>query len=360
LQERRASNKGLTRPELSVLVSYVKAQLKEELVISTVPDDVYMLNSVEDAFPQRLREQFNDKVHEHRLRKEIISNQLANDLVNHMGITFVDRMSQSTGVDSSVVMRAYVSAREVFDMSGLWKQIEQLDYQISSEVQMELMSELMHLVRRGTRWFIRNRRGIIEPAVEIENFKKTVELLRDALPNIIHGDMQNVRYESCQRYIEMGVPEELASCLASVRELYPFLGIIEAAGVIKAPAEKVAELFFSLSEKLQLDWFDRQITQLKVENYWQAMARETYRDDLEWQLRTLTEGAMRHMCEKGEVKACVERWMDQQEIMVSRWKSLVTQLQATSVHEFAMYSVAIRELLDMAQSSKYVEVGEVG
>ena len=37
LAERRASGKGLTRPELSVLTCYVKSQLKEQLVATTVP-----------------------------------------------------------------------------------------------------------------------------------------------------------------------------------------------------------------------------------------------------------------------------------------------------------------------------------
>ena len=118
----------------------------------------------------------------------------------------------------------------------------------------------------------------------------------------------------------------------------------------------MADLFFCLADRLELDWFAKQISDLKIDNTWQAMARETYRDDLEWQLRTLTEGAMRHICEKGDVEACIERWMEQQHILVDRWRTMLAELHGTEVQEFAMYSVAIRELLDMAQSSKYGEV----
>jgi glutamate dehydrogenase len=359
LQERRAAGKGLTRPELSILVSYVKSQLKENLVDSPIPDDPYMLNAVETAFPQRLRSDFNSLVHEHRLRREIISTQLANDLVNHMGITFVNRMAQSTGVTTSEIVSAYVTARDVFGLPELWQQIESLDYQVDADVQMELMAELMRLIRRASRWFIRNRRGQIEPAVEIARFKKHVAELRGALPKLIRGEIKESRFAVCQSYLAKGVPQELATSIASVRELYPFLGIIEAAQEMDAPYEKVAELFFSLSDRLELDWFASQISQIKIDNYWQAMARESYRDDLEWQLRALTVGAMRHICEKGDVEACIDRWMDQQSILVGRWRLMLTELHATQVQEFAMFSVAIRELLDMAQSSKYGEVAAV-
>ncbi|ARN76169.1 NAD-glutamate dehydrogenase [Oceanicoccus sagamiensis] len=356
LQERRASGKGLTRPELSVLISYVKSELKEELADTSIPDDQYMLAAVETAFPQRLRDDFNTLVHNHRLRKEIIATQLANDMVNHMGITFVDRLAQSTGANSSDIVRAYVTARDVFDMPNLWAQIEALDYKVTSEVQTELMSELMRLVRRASRWFIRNRRGLIEPTIEVANFKQAVSDLHEVLPSLLRGDLKDIRYNICQRYISQGVPEQLASAIASVRELYPFLGIIEASQSMDAPPAKVADLFFCLADRLELDWFAKQISDLKIDNYWQAMARETYRDDLEWQLRTLTEGAMRHICEKGDVEACIERWMEQQHLLVDRWRTMLAELHATEVHEFAMYSVAIRELLDMAQSSKYGEV----
>ncbi|MCJ8300937.1 MAG: NAD-glutamate dehydrogenase, partial [Pseudomonadales bacterium] len=42
MAERAHSGVGLTRPELSVLISYAKADLKESLLLTTVPDDSYV------------------------------------------------------------------------------------------------------------------------------------------------------------------------------------------------------------------------------------------------------------------------------------------------------------------------------
>ncbi|MBL4826544.1 MAG: NAD-glutamate dehydrogenase [Spongiibacteraceae bacterium] len=352
LLERKAAGKGLTRPELSLLTSYLKTQLQDALLASDVPDDPHMLKVVETAFPPLLAVDFKPQIHAHRLHREIISTQLANDLVNTMGITFVYRLGLSTGVDISDVVRAYVTARDVFDMRDHWQQIEALDYRVSTEIQMSLMSELMRLVRRASRWFVRNRREKIEPAVELVRFREAVCLLQKQIPDLLCGHSKEHWQQQKQHYLDAGVPENLAS----FSDYYPFLGIIEAAQEISAPIEKVAEMFFRLAEKLELDWFSTQISNLKVENSWQAMARESYRDDLEWQIRMLTVGAMRHICEKGDIDACIERWMLQQSQLVERWQAMLTQLHTSDSHEIAMYSVAIRELLDLAQSSRFGEV----
>ncbi len=358
LLERKGNGKGLTRPELAVLISYVKSQMKEQLANTSITEDKYISAAMETAFPQRLRADFNQEIYSHRLRKEIIATQVANDMVNHMGITYVDRITQSTGADYNNMVRAYITSRDVFGMPELWGQIETLDYQLSSEQQMKMMAELMRLVRRGSRWFIRNRRGLIEPSVEVTSFKPAVERLREKLADLLPENLANARSTLQSMYVDDGVPESLAASLASIRELYPFLSIIDASQTLKVPEEQVAELFFHLSERLDLNWFAQQISDLKIDNYWQAMARESYRDDLEWQLRTLTEGAMRHISVGKDMSTCIDHWMEQQSQLIERWRGMLAELHASETQDFAMYSVAIRELLDMAQISKYGEVSE--
>ncbi|WP_197485616.1 NAD-glutamate dehydrogenase domain-containing protein, partial [Oleiphilus sp. HI0061] len=151
ITERKSLDMGLTRPELSVLISYVKGDLKEELINSNLPDDDHLSDEIEVAFPQQIVKKYGAQLHDHRLRREIISTQVANDMVNHMGITFVERLKQSTGASSSSVALAYIIARDVFDLENIWGQIEDLDYLISSDLQYSMMAELMSLMRRACR-----------------------------------------------------------------------------------------------------------------------------------------------------------------------------------------------------------------
>ncbi|MDY6797997.1 MAG: NAD-glutamate dehydrogenase, partial [Pseudomonadota bacterium] len=99
LAERMVDKKGLTRPELSVLISYVKGDLKQQLIDSALPDEPLLEPEMHKVFPRALTRRFGKELKEHQLRREIIATQIANDMVNHMGITFVERLGQSTGAD---------------------------------------------------------------------------------------------------------------------------------------------------------------------------------------------------------------------------------------------------------------------
>ena len=351
--ERWASGKGLTRPELSVLISYAKSQMKEALVETDVPDNDYMATAVETAFPERLRNEYRDLIHGHRLRREIISTQVANDMVNNMGITFVDRISQSTGAGFGEIAKSYVTARDIFSMAHYWSMIEELDYHVDSDVQIALLTKLTHLVRRSSRWFIRNRRAALDPVQEITGFKTSIERLVSALPQLLVGKVQDDWQQQTLSFVEAGVPEPLARYIAGASEMYSLLGIIEAAREIDVDVVKIGEVFFLLANKLEIDWFARQIADIKIDNHWQAMAREAFRDDLEWQMRALAISALRFMKDDETSVDGVSRWVDERSSLIGRWRSMLCDLQGAESQDFAMYSVAIRELLDMAQRSKF-------
>ena len=92
-----------------------------------------------------------------------------------------------------------------------------------------------------------------------------------------------------------------------------------------------------------------QINAAKVDNEWQALARDAYMEDLEWQQRTLATAALKHICEKRDMIACLRRWETQKKPLVDRWREMLTELHATDSPDFAMYAVANRELLDLAR-----------
>ena len=144
----------------------------------------------------------------------------------------------------------------------------------------------------------------------------------------------------------------MAGRVAGTQLAYTALGIIQAAAETEASLENVANLYFFMGERLELDWFSSQIMAANVDNEWQALARDTYMEDLEWQQRTLAVGALRHLDEEGNLLACMHQWEKEQESLLGRWQSMLAELHATESPDFSMFAVANRELLDLAQSSK--------
>lgn len=354
INERVAAGHGLTRPELSVLISYSKIDLKEQLLNSLVPDDDYLTRDMETAFPPTLVSKFSEAMRRHRLKREIVSTQIANDLVNHMGITFVQRLKESTGMSPANVAGAYVIVRDIFHLPHWFRQIEALDYQVSADVQLELMDELMRLGRRATRWFLRARRNEQNAARDVAHFGPHLKELGLKLDELLSGEIRENWQARYQAYVAAGVPELLARMVAGTSHLYTLLPIIEASDVTGQDPAEVAKAYFAVGSALDITWYLQQISALPVENNWQALAREAFRDDVDWQQRAITISVLQQGDGTQDVEARLALWMAQHEGMIERWRAMLVEIRAASGTDYAMYAVANRELLDLALSGQAV------
>ena len=356
LAERLAAGQGLTRAELSVLISYSKIDLKEQLLKSLVPDDDYLTRDMETAFPPSLVSKFADSMRRHRLKREIVSTQIANDLVNNMGITFVQRLKESTGMSPANVAGAYVIVRDIFHPPHWFRQIEALDYQVPAEVQLTLMDELMRLGRRATRWFLRSRRNEQDAGRDTAHFGPKIAQLGLKLDELLEGPTRErwmVRY---QGFVDAGVPELLARMVAGTSHLYTLLPIIEAADVTGHDPAQVAKAFFAVGSSLDLTWYLQEISNLPVENNWQALAREAFRDDIDLQQRAITISVLQMVDAPQDMDARVALWAEQHRVMVERWRAMLDDLRNATGTDYAMYAVANRELVDLAMSGQAVVV----
>ncbi|HAG92730.1 MAG TPA: NAD-glutamate dehydrogenase [Gammaproteobacteria bacterium] len=355
LHDRIVNGRGLMRPELSTLLSYTKAILKDELTHSTLPDDDYICHEIERAFPRVLVEKYSEPLYAHKLRREIVATQVASGMVDFMGITFVHRMKDAAGASVPDIARAFIASRDVFDLENWWRQIEALDYKIEASEQLEMMRMLIRLMRRATRWFLRNNRCGVNVSEAIERFRDGVQAVANSLPAVLSGPRREVWVSRHNRYVEKGVPSTLATFIAGADSMLPVLGIIQAAEVTRKPVAEVAEVYFALGSHLDLYWFNEEINALNIENHWQALAREAYRDDLDWQQRTLTVGVLQMASEAHTVEERVSAWAEHHETMISRWKALISEFHSMDVKEFSMYGVALRELMDLAQTTLHSE-----
>ena len=120
LTERKTRGQGLTRPELSVLLSYDKIKLFQQLLDSDVPEDPYLSRELERYFPEPLREPYAEHMQRHRLKREIIATAVTNSTINRMGATFMMRMAEDTGQSAAAIAKAFTAAREILDARELW------------------------------------------------------------------------------------------------------------------------------------------------------------------------------------------------------------------------------------------------
>jgi glutamate dehydrogenase len=351
LEERAVNQQGMLLPELSVLISYAKSVLKGDLIASQVPDDPVMERYVERIFPGVLVERYREEMYQHRLKREIVANQVANDLVDHMGITFVRRLIDATGAGRPEIARAYVIAREVFQLGGLWERIEGLDNRVPSQVQYDMMLDLMRLIRRATRWFLRVRVGL-DTRDTIDYFAPRLAQLQEGIGKRLRGEELEGWETRRAQLVEAGVPEALAGTVAAAASHYAGLGIIQAARQSNEKPQKVAEVYSEIGDRLELQWLVGQITALKVRDSWQAQARDTFRDDVDRQQLALTVSVMQMEAGARDASERVDQWLELNAGMHRRWCKLLEQVGSGSQGGFPLFAVAVRELVDLAESSQ--------
>jgi glutamate dehydrogenase len=337
-----------TRPELAVLVCYSKAMLKEALLEADLLSEPWLASSVNRAFPAELVSRYSSEIEQHQLRQEIAATQLANDLVDRMGFSFFFRQMESTGASAGEVVRAYSIVLNVLDIEALWQRIE-TDLQLDARVQLDLLHRLMRLVRRTTRWFLRNRRLSLNCTHSIAQFAGPMQIMAEQMPELHEAEWMKLWNTERDELMALGVDQSLASRLAAADSLFLTLGIVDISLKQQQPIEQTGQLYFSLGEYLSLDWFMAQIVDLQPQNRWQDLARESYVDDLESQRRSLTACLLNRPEE--DISLRLQAWQQQQRPLINRWQAMVADLRRGTAADFAMISVALRELLDLVQAS---------
>ncbi|MGM0525459.1 MAG: NAD-glutamate dehydrogenase [Pseudomonadota bacterium] len=346
LAERQAANQGLTRPELSVITAYGKMVLKEQLITDEITEDPYHSRELFESFPRPLQKQFAETMESHPLKGQIIATKLANNIVNDMGPNFVLRKQEATGASVAEVASAYVVARECFRVEELWQQIEDLDNKVPAESQNEILFQLRRMVRRATRWFLRHRNPSLNGIQEhIEFYMPAFDDLRENCLDYMTEDEAEVLRDSAKKYQELGYPADLAKKIACLSTVFSAMDVAEIAHDTQQSFNIVGELYFHLGAKLNLHWFLNQINQKPVANHWQALARAAFREELDWQQRSLTLVVLKSTEEANKPEQKLQDWIDQNEALLQRWQSMLSDFRTTKSHEFAKFSVALRELM---------------
>ncbi len=349
MQARRETGAGLTRPELAVLVSYAKIELKQTLVASPIVHDPRFNSALHSAFPTSLLTAFPEAVEAHPLRAEISATQIANDMVNRMGITWFDRIRSTTGADAGRIASAYLISLRIHEVDAHWEAIESLDGKIGADVQAELFADAIHLVTRSTNWLLQNRRQALDPVSCIDHYRAPladVLASKDSLESVIPASRW---YERYAEYCERMVPEGLSAWCASAESRYWLMDMIDIARQLDQELRSVASVYFSLGEKLNLTWLDQQMRAFRASSHWQVLATIHFRDELDHQLRNLTSSVFSEPLHgEGSPEERLEAWSEDKRMLLGRWERMLSDMQAASDVDCAVFSVAHGVLRELA------------
>ena len=167
-------------------------------------EDQVISREVLEVFPATLVAAHERALLDHRLAREIIATQLANDVVGHLGITFVVHLSEFVGGSVSEIVRAAYVAMESFGIRERYRAIEALS--VTEDVKLAMLLELIRLGRRVTRWLLRHRRGMVAVRDPIDENVSTSDFEDDTADSLL-ADLKPTMYAKGTEYTLKTLPE---------------------------------------------------------------------------------------------------------------------------------------------------------
>ncbi|SDG63703.1 glutamate dehydrogenase [Sinosporangium album] len=351
LAERRQAGLGLTAPEFSILLAYTKLVVESELLASDLADDPYLASWLVSYFPTALRERFRDHMDSHPLHREIITTTIVNDLVNASGTTFMFRLGEETGASTADITRAYLVTREVFDFPSYWQAIEELDNEVDTLTQLAMLLEGRKLIERGTRWLLANRRPPLDLESTVSHFAKGMNGLIPHIPGLLAGRDLVTFEERRDSYIARGVPEELATRVASMVPAFSTFDLVEVAFQSGRPIQEVAEVYFDLADRLQLARLRERVIALPRDSRWNSMARAALRDDLYAAHARITLDLLTRTTSGLTPEERLVQWTESNSAAVARSRQTLSEIWESDNFDLATLSVALRAIRTLVATS---------
>ncbi|GGR49608.1 NAD-glutamate dehydrogenase [Streptomyces netropsis] len=344
IRERLSQGRGLTQPELAVLLAYIKITTAEELLATDLPDDKYLERLLFAYFPEALRTAFAEQIDAHALRREIITTVLVNDTVNSGGSTFLHRLREETGASLEEIVRAQTAAREIFGLGRVWDAVETLDNTVAADVQTRIRLHSRRLVERGTRWLLNNRPQPLQLAETIDFFRDGVAVVWFQLPKLLRGADSEWWQSIHDELVEAGVPDDLAVRVAGFSSVFPALDIVATGERTGKDPLDVAEVYYDLGDRLHISQLMDRIIELPRADRWQSMARASIREDLYAAHAALTSDILAVGNGSSTPEERFQAWEEKNAALLNRARTTLDEIRGSDAFDLANLSVAMRTM----------------
>jgi len=350
ITERKLKNQGLTRPELAILLAYTKIYVKEEILKSNLIANIYFDDLLFSAFPQSIKEKFDQDIKNHYLRKEIIATQLSNKMINTMGISFPLRLKNETGASIYNISIAQSIAANIYNAENTKKIIQSLDNIIPIKTQYDLLHLVRQLLNMATRWFLRNGRLNGDINQITKHYQENIEKLSKVIPDLILGSTKQYLTNITKQFIESGLTPDIAKNIAISRVMYTALNICEVATTHRFDLIKTAETYFQIGGKFNLVWLRDFLAKDAKPGKQNNLARLTLRDDLDALQRRLSIMIMQYDPTTKNTSQLIDDWLQTNFTSFDQWQNILKTIQENPNCDYTALFIALRELSDMTDS----------
>ncbi|WP_010161006.1 NAD-glutamate dehydrogenase [Sphingomonas sp. PAMC 26617] len=331
LLRRSAEGRGLTRPELAVLLATAKLALQAAIERSGLGLADELLPDLHAAFPRAMQERFGKAIDEHRLRGEIVATKLANRIVNRMGVLYPFELAEEEGAAMSDIAGMFVVAERLFDLPALWREIETTDMPEAARI--ALFDEVAVATRSQIADLLRATRTGSGPGDTLKRLGKgIVELDRQTKALLLdEASAQSARIAGALE--AAGAPAALVQKVVRLFELDGAVGLADLGDRLGIDETVLTRAFTRLGQALGLDWAQANAARIDSSDPWERLLIAGLARDFQ-QLRL--EFLARSAGGKRDPQALVETWLGDNAARVAQFKAVVDRARLAPAPNAAM------------------------
>ena len=350
LQERMKTGVGLTRPTLAVLLAHAKLRTQADLLASDLPDEGGARDCLVEYFPPRAIEGVGDDVLDaHRLRREIVSAQLANRLVNMMGATFLERISRDIGTDRGTAAGAWFVADRIVGGSEIRKDLQQLELSHSTATTYRWHLGLSRVIERTARWVLLNVDVNVPVETMVGQLVDGLSELRADFHRTVAGEDRLLFDALMVELQELGIDEPLAHRMATLRFLPELLDILRVAHESGIAPLTTAEAYYVVGERFAVTWLQRLLRETSATDAWAMRLALGLVADSQRANRAIANAVLACRRDSESVEQCVDQYCQTHHVEVAAFDELVEELRTSEATPLAAVGVAIRALMAISE-----------
>jgi glutamate dehydrogenase len=347
MKARAAARAGLTRPTLCVLLAHAKLQAKQALLGSAVPDDAATDPFLVDYFPRAAVEAAGEvRLREHRLRREIDTTELVNDLVNLMGSSFLHRAARDSGRGIAEVARAWLVASRIAGAAEIRADFAAAEGRFPAETIYRWLLGLGRVLEQTTHWLLANVPAGSGTGALIDEARGGLSALRGGFAKFVAGEDRTVFLQRLGELQDLGVEKTLGERLITLRFLPQLLEIVSVARTAETEEIRTAKAFYAVSEKVGTAKLRESLRAAAGEDPWERRYAQALTDDLTAAQRAVVGAVLRDGEDPGRALAGLEKAHAKE---FGAFREMVAELQGGNC-PLAAYAMAVRHLQGLARS----------
>jgi len=316
LLRRRADGRGLTRPELAVILSMSKMTLQDAAEELRLADDPTMEAELMAAFPKAMQKKHGDAIRAHRLRHQIVATKVANRLVNRLGPSLPLDMTEEEGVGLPQVVVAFLVAERLLDLQSLWVKIEEA--KMTEPQRIALLALGAKTVRQHIGDIIRAAAGETNVAQVCELLRPGMEKVAAKTAGLIRAEVRGEAAARRTQLEELGATKEIIDRLVRLYELDGVFGIAALGARKELDELAITRAYTRLGEVLGIDWAQQQVARYMPADNWERLLAAGLLRDFE-QLRIDFLSRIRGE----EPDESVNRWVERNPKRIAQFRALV-------------------------------------